>query len=187
MIKIAQLHLPQLSPPLTFSLGQPSSVAPGVWTQFWQNWSLFPRPPPLLPLSVCTPGPAETSSTPCLRSRPSTGPVCLVSRPLPCPHLHYSLSSSLPPSGPPYSMYPFLSSIVYLFILQDFFCLVLSKIAFTPFFPLSASCPFTAPSIHLPFPIYWNQCHCSFFFFAHFHGVSAFLTLIVRLLCRTKL
>lgn len=48
MLKIAQLHLPQLSPPLTFSLGQPSSVAPGVWTQFWQNWSLFPRPPPLL-------------------------------------------------------------------------------------------------------------------------------------------
>lgn len=90
---------------------------------------------PPLPLSVCTPGPAETSSTPCLRSRPSTGPVCLVSRPLSCPHLHYSLSSSLPPSGPPYSMYPFLSSIVYLFILQDFFCLVLSKIAFTPFFP----------------------------------------------------
>lgn len=149
--------------------------------------SVSSSPPPLLPLSVCTPGPAETSSTPCLRSRPSTGPVCLVSRPLPCPHLHYSLSSSLPPSGPPYSMYPFLSSIVYLFILQDFFCLVLSKIAFTPFFPLSASCPFTAPSIHLPFPIYWNQCHCSFFFFAHFHGVSAFLTLIVRLLCRTKL
>lgn len=142
---------------------------------------------PPLPLSVCTPGPAETSSTPCLRSRPSTGPVCLVSRPLPCPHLHYSLSSSLPPSGPPYSMYPFLSSIVYLFILQDFFCLVLSKIAFTPFFSplglMSVHCsihPSSLPHLLEPVPLF-------FFFFAHFHGVSAFLTLIVRLLCRTKL
>lgn len=184
MIKIAPLHLPQLSPPLTFSLGQPSSVAPGVWTQFWQNWSLFPRPP--LPLSVCTPGPAETSSTPCLRSRPSTRPVCLVSRPLSCPHLHYSLSSSLPPSGPMYSMYPFLSSIVYLFILQDFFLSCPLKNCFYSFFSplglMSVHCsihPSSLPHLLEPVPL--------FIFFAHFYGVSAFLTLIVRLLRRTKL
>lgn len=142
--------------------------------------------PPPLPLSVCTPGPAETSSTPCLRSRPSTGPVCLVSRPLPCPHLHYSLSSSLPPSGPPYSMYPFLSSIVYLFILQDFFVLSSQKLLLLLFFP---SRPHVRSLLHpsiFPSP-FTGTSAIVLFFFAHFHGVSAFLTLIVRLLCRTKL
>lgn len=146
MIKIALLHLPS-----SLLLWLSPWASPVLWPRGYEPSSdridlCFLVP---LPLSVYTLGPAETSPTPCLHSQPSTRPVCLVSRPLSFPHLYSSILSSLPPSlppsGPRYPVYPFLSSIVDLFILQAFLSCPFKNC----FYPLLVSCLFTASSIHL--------------------------------------
>lgn len=68
-----------------------------------------------------------------------------------------------------------------------FFVLSSQKLLLLLFFP---SRPHVRSLLHpsiFPSPFTGTSAIVLFFFFAHFHGVSAFLALIVRLLCRTKL
>lgn len=166
MIKIAQLHLPQLSPPLTFSLGQPSSVAPGVWTQFWQNWSLFPRPPPSLcpsaplglprlarhPASAAGPAPGQYVLSPALF------PVLTYIIPSLLPSLHLALHTRCILSSLVLSTY---SSCRIFFVLSSQKLLLL---LFSPLGLMSVHCsihPSSLPHLLEPVPLFFFFLHTS--------------------------